>query len=265
MIERGGFEKCVNTVQCSLFLSVFLILLWAQTVVPSTIRSEWRHDMHLSIEKIATMHGMDLRRGTQGVPMMLTVICGIFLFTVMTEEETIDKTAIFVVGSVGLLAALGSFFAEALISFRVHNRMLIFSESGQIEETTAKEEIIVEECSWIFVIPPFIATSTTSILCALGKWELGMILIPTGIYSSVLSVFAKPKRTDVGYRIFHFLHLISASAINFFGAIYQFKRGNNLTAGASLLFGYLLTCLLIKCLLYFRQIAAELPERELSG
>ncbi|GMH86571.1 hypothetical protein TL16_g10591 [Triparma laevis f. inornata] len=144
MFEEGIMSECSSTSSCSTMISVYLLLWWFTRIVQGSVRSEWRKDLNLSTEKIARMRGISLRRGLAGFLTLVTGVCGIFLFSMMSDDE-MDRTTISVVSLTGLVASLGVAVSEVYSSLKAQRRRNGLSESGQIVERATELEEPVEE------------------------------------------------------------------------------------------------------------------------
>ena len=113
-------------------------------LVQESVRSEWRKDLNLSIEKIATLEGMPFRYGVQGFLMLVTGVCGIFLFSMMSAKR-MDETAIYVVGYTGLAAISLSAMSEVYSSLKAQKQRLLDVESGEVRDSAPEEDKLVEE------------------------------------------------------------------------------------------------------------------------
>ena len=153
MFEKGSFENCSGTSHCSTMISMYLLVWWLTKLVQGSVRSEWRKDLNLSMEKIARMKDISLRRGLAGFLTLVTGVCAIFLFSMMSADE-MDETTINVVGLTGVAAAVGVFISEAYSSLKAQNQRLSQSASGQdVEQATELEEpveeVSVEEFNYV--------------------------------------------------------------------------------------------------------------------
>ena len=146
MFEEGSVAECSNTSYCSALISAYLLCWFLQKLVQGSVRSEWRKDLNLSIEKIARMRDISLRRGAAGFLTLLTGVCGIFLFSMMSAEDT-DDTTISVIGLTGLVASLGAVISEIYSSVKAQERRMELTESGEVEERMTEPEEPVEEVS----------------------------------------------------------------------------------------------------------------------
>ena len=109
------------------------------------MRSEWRKDLNLSIEKIATLEGMSFRRGVQGFLMLVTGVCGIFLFSMMSAKQMDEATIINVVGYIGVASIFFSTISEIYSSLKAQKQRLLDVESGEIRVSAPDEDKLVEE------------------------------------------------------------------------------------------------------------------------
>ncbi|GMH51905.1 hypothetical protein TrST_g8216 [Triparma strigata] len=96
-------------------ISVYLLGWWITQLERGSVRSEWRQDLNLSIEKIAKMRGISLRRRVAGFLTLVTGVCGIFLFSTMSTDEP-NYTTIVVVGITGGAAVIGVVISEVYSS-----------------------------------------------------------------------------------------------------------------------------------------------------
>ncbi|GMI07293.1 hypothetical protein TrLO_g6104 [Triparma laevis f. longispina] len=109
--EEGVLATCANVSWCSSMLSTYAILWWSVGLVQGSVKRRWRHDLNLSIDKIARMKDISLRRGVGGFLTTVTGLCGIFLFSMISADE-MDDTTITVVGAIGGVAILGVVISE---------------------------------------------------------------------------------------------------------------------------------------------------------
>lgn len=121
MFERGTLENpiesCATTTVCSTFVSGYLLFWQFTKASHGCVTSEWRKGLFPPIEKVATMADISARRWLQGVLAFITAVCGIFLFSVMSADDT-DHQLIttYIIGGLGLGASVAIFFLEAHFS-----------------------------------------------------------------------------------------------------------------------------------------------------
>lgn len=223
--EEGGLATCANVSWCSSMLSTFAILWWFVGSVQGSVKREWRHDLNLSIDKIARMNDISLRRGVGGFLTTVTGLCGIFLFSMISADE-MDDTTITVVGFLGGAAILGVVISEIYSSLLRQKRMHTLSQSQSklgIKKAAgdAEDEGLVEECSWMFVGVSFLLTSMWTVAMVLHGitlemryWLIGSIVLPISFVSFVIALMAKPKREDVGYTLFLIFHFILFAVVS---------------------------------------------------
>jgi len=271
MFEKGSLGKCVEVSHCSTFISVYLIIWWGTKLVQASVRSEWRKELNLSIENIARMRDISFRRAAQGFLTMVTGICGIFLFSMMSADE-MDKTTTVVVGGVGLTASFGVVISEIHTSLKAQNRRLELSESGEILNITVNNEEPVKECSWVFVGLSFLSTSTYSAFC--GCYAVSMdekymfmayLILPIIALSFMMAVMYKPKRTDAGYKRFLHFHFFSGPIFSEIGSIVGLLRAGWISNGLFAMLRIPCYYLIFWLGLKLRKLAAELPPQELSN
>jgi hypothetical protein len=109
------------------------------------VRSEWRKDLNLSIEKIATLEGMSFRRGVQGFLMLVTGFCGIFLFSMMSAKQMDETSIIHVAGYTGFAAIFLSTISEIYSSLKAQKQRLLDVQSGEVRVSAPEEDKLVEE------------------------------------------------------------------------------------------------------------------------
>ena len=84
-IERG-LEMCTTNTWCASYISVMLIITWSPELVHGSIKSEWRNELSISMEKIARMK-ISWRQAAEGLLLALMAGCGAFLFALMSAKE----------------------------------------------------------------------------------------------------------------------------------------------------------------------------------
>jgi len=270
MFEKGSVAESYNTSWCSMMISVYLIFWWMTKLVQGSVRSEWRKDLNLSMEKIARMRDISLRRGVEGILTLVTGVCGIFLFSMMSADE-MDWTTFSVVGLTGLVASFGVAISEIYSSLKAQSRRSGLSESGQIVERATELEEPVEECSWVFVGVGFLITSMYTVLCVCygvtleeKYWLLGYVILANAGLSFVMTMFYKPKRTDTGYKLFLYFHFFSFAIVGETGNAVGCFRMGLIYNGLLVLLRIPLWCLAFWLGLKLRSSAGKLPPQELS-
>ena len=115
-------------------------------MVQRSVRSEWQNDLNLSIEKIARMKDISIRRGAQGILTVVTLVCGMFLFSVLSAD-VMEETTITIVGATGYIASLGVFISELYANLKAQKRIIEKAKSSQFEreQAAAQEEPVEEE------------------------------------------------------------------------------------------------------------------------
>ncbi|GMH98819.1 hypothetical protein TrST_g13130 [Triparma strigata] len=272
IFEEGSVAECSNTSWCSATISTYLLGWWFTKIVQGSVRSEWRKDLNLSIEKIARMRDISLRRGFAGSLTLVTGVCGIFLFSMMSADDLDDTTTIIPVGLTGAIAATGVFISETSSSLKEQRRRIELSESGQIAERATEVKEPVEECSWVFEGVSFLFTFTLTVLTSCygvtledKYWLMAHLILPIVLLSFVMAVMYKPKRTDACYERFLYFHFFTFAVVSDVGvAIGNFRSG--LTSKGFLTIARInLWCLAFWLGLKLRASAAKLPPQELSN
>ncbi|GMH84385.1 hypothetical protein TL16_g09908 [Triparma laevis f. inornata] len=111
MFEKENLAKCYDTSFCAMFISIHLLLWSLANIVQGSVRSEWQKELNLSMEKIARMSDISFRSGAEGFLTLVTGVCAIFLFSMMSADE-MDDTTVVVVGYTGLIAGFGFVIPE---------------------------------------------------------------------------------------------------------------------------------------------------------
>ena len=128
-----------------MMISVYFLLWWGMQLVHESVRSEWRKDLNLSLEKIATLRGMSFRLGVQGFLMLVTGVCGIFLFSMMSAKRMDKTTIINVIGYIGGASIFLSTISEVYFSLKAQKQRLLDVESGEVRVSAPEEDKLVEE------------------------------------------------------------------------------------------------------------------------
>ncbi|GMI09881.1 hypothetical protein TrVE_jg13446 [Triparma verrucosa] len=272
MFEKGlEAEICSDTSFCSTVISIYLLLWWSTKLVQGSVRSEWRKDLNLSMEKIARMRDISLRRGVAGFLTLVTGVCAIFLFSMMSADE-LDETTITVVGLTGFVASVGVVVSEIFSILKAQRRRMIeLSESGQIVEQATELEEPVEECSWVFVGVSFLLSSAFAALKVCygvtledKHWLMADVILPIVALSLVMAMFYKPKRTDVGYKRFLYFHFFTFAIVSEVGTAIGDFRLDLIFNGFFAIFRALIYFCILLFTLKLRASAAKLPSQELS-
>ncbi|GMH63274.1 hypothetical protein TL16_g03669 [Triparma laevis f. inornata] len=279
IFESGGLEKCDDNAWCSTLISVFLLNWWIMNIVQDSVRREWRVDVSVSVEKVATMRGFGLRRGLQGVLTVFVIICGIFLFAMMSVEKndnaetvaTKHQSVVHIVGAVGLGASMTSAIFEANSSWYAQKKKFQSESSTGTLMISDSGNFLVNECSWFYTFLSFLFTTTTTVLRVLYTFvgieyfnTVGNSILPISATSFLLALFTKPKRDDklyMGILYFHFFTFL------IFGEL--ILSAGNLAAGYETegIFTLLripVWCYVFKKGLKLRESAGRLPPEELS-
>ena len=214
--EEGGLEKCEQSSWCAMCISIYLLIWFLKKIADGGVKSEWKKSLVLSIEKITTMRDISLRRGVAGFLTLVTGVCAIFLFSMMSANEKDEMT--YIVGLIGQGASFGVIISEIYSSLKAQERRIELSESGALEEQqqALEPEEPVEECSWIFSGISFLLTSVYSALPVLfgvtmeNQYKvMSTVVLPISVISWLLSFVSKPKRTDTFYKCFLYFHHFS--------------------------------------------------------
>ena len=110
-------------------------------MVHGSVKRKWANDLNISIEKIAMLRDVSLRRGTQGFLTLVAGVCGIFLFSTM-EAKNHDENSIIIVAFIGLGALLVSLLSETFTMLKAQRQ-----KEGQVkdrEQTKALATIMIE-------------------------------------------------------------------------------------------------------------------------
>ena len=107
MFENRSITLCGSTATCSTYISVYIIAWWLQKVALGSVKGELRRELHISLEKIATMD-VTASEAFQGSLVGVTAACGGLLFALMgasSQGHETSGTFVKIVGSVGAAAA----------------------------------------------------------------------------------------------------------------------------------------------------------------
>ena len=267
MYEKGDVTECDETSFCSTLISLYLICWWLTKLVQGSVRLAWQKELNLSIEKVAKMQDISLRRGVSGFCTLLTGVCGIFLFSMMSAEE-MDNVMLTIIGVVGFLSCLGIVISKIYSSLRAQELMrALSSESGERDERNAETDEVdepVEECSWVFVSVSFLLASVFSLLCVCYSvtlknkyWIMAYIIYPIVSLSFVMAMVLKPKRRDPAYMRFLYFHFVTFALVSeISGAVGNFRSGSTF-GGLFNLFRCFLYCVAFCLGLRLRESAAK--------
>ena len=275
MFERGKVNKCTKDSLCSMFISVFFLFWWLTQLVQASVKSEWRKDLNLSIQMVARMRGISMRRAVQGLLSLATGVCGIFLFSMMSAPQTSDvKALVNLVGMFGVVASLGVVLSEIFSSLKAQRRQVVLSESAESDiesESTNESEHLVKGVSWVFVsISFFFASVYTGLYVCYAVmledrwWQMAFLILPISFTLTVMAFFFKPKRTDALYMRFLFAHFLMFAIGSEVCNIVANARLGLIVLVAFVLVRICGWCYGAKLVMKLRESAAKLPPRELS-
>ncbi|GMH56867.1 hypothetical protein TrST_g14080 [Triparma strigata] len=199
---------------------MFLICFWALKVIQTSVRKEWQKDLNLSVEKIATMTEISSRRALAGVLTIVTGVCAMFLFSMTEVDSDVDSALLSrlkyicsITGFLGIFASIVIVISKIISSLKAQRRI---SESGSGvlgQRESASEEILVEECSGLFLLLSFLFALAFAGLYVIHAitliddfWLVANIMMPLAGTSFVLCFGMKPRRTDNAYMRFLYVH-----------------------------------------------------------
>lgn len=223
--EKQSLADCSASTLSSICISLYLLAWWLTKLVHGSVKSEWRKELNLSIEKITKLD-ISARRVAAGVLVLVAGVCGIFLFSMMSADmgnDEKDGPAVNVIfGYIGGVTSLGEFFFVLYSSLKAQKKLRI--ESSENERVTEQKKPAAE-CSWVFVGISFLLTSTYSTLwifygvTADNRCEL-ISFIVTSICGNVcvMAFFSKPKRNGVKYKWFLIFHGIPFAFVSEVGS-----------------------------------------------
>ena len=87
-----------------------LIINWFLKLVQGSIKSEWRRELSISMEKIARMK-ISWRQAAEGLLLAVMAGCGAFLFALMSAKEP-DKVLVKALGLMGVAAGVACAVSE---------------------------------------------------------------------------------------------------------------------------------------------------------
>ena len=223
-----------------------------------------------SSQQIATLTGISVRRKIQGLLTVIYVLCGIFLFSMMSSGE-LDKNTITRVGFLGVLSSVGAVISECYTSTRAQETKIESDGTSENDDDDDEEEMLVKEVSWLFVGICFSTSISFTILWLLygvtlesKYWLLGDTALPLASTSFFIAFAMKPGRTDALYMRFIWFHFISFAILGeIFAAIGHFRL-RFIGVGVFALARIPLWCSLFRQLLKLRASAAKLKVKELN-
>lgn len=125
--------------------------------VHTSIKTEWRKELALSMDKVAKMQ-ISWRRSAQGAGLGLVGACGAFLFALMTAEEP-DKDLALAVGLTGCAAGVTCIISEI---YTVTKRRRLQSQLNSYLSDSLDN--LVSSCSWWYVAISFFSTTYSTSL-----------------------------------------------------------------------------------------------------
>ncbi|GMH66283.1 hypothetical protein TrLO_g3237 [Triparma laevis f. longispina] len=227
VVEEGTFEQCEDVSLCSTAISSFFLFYWLIQIVQGSVESVWKKEVTLTIEKIVSLKKVSFRRGVEGIMTLVTVLCAMFLFSMMSMTER-DITTIYIVGSVGIGASILSFISEShtvLKAQRLKADELAKVDWKQqyINRKQATEEDPIDHCSKMYIALTFLLTSAASTLYALfgvtlkdRYWSMAHLIMPTAATAYGLALVMKPKSKNVWYKRFLYFHFMT-TIVSVFG------------------------------------------------
>ena len=203
-IERGT-ETCTTNTSCASFISLMLIINWVLKLVHGSIKSEWRRELSISMEKIARMK-ISWRQAAEGLLLAVMAGCGAFLFALMSAKEP-DWSLVASLGLIGLVAGVACIVSEIYTVTKEHRRRR--EGQSQVEQPgTVPRDELVEACSWWYVAACFAVTTIYTILYTIfaitladWSWRAANLLAPIAGTCWVLAVFLRPKDEGAGLKI----------------------------------------------------------------
>lgn len=170
-----------------------------------------------------------------------------------------------------LLPSVLSDVQEAIDEFRRVESCVKMSADTESPKLHDEVEIMVDECSWVYLLVNLLLTSVYSIIWVCYAVTLkdmfesiGDFVAPPIITYFILTLAMKPKRTDVGYKRFIDFHFISFVIVaELAAAVGNFRKGL-IFHGCFSIFRILPESFLFKQCSAVRKAAAKLPPKELS-
>ncbi|GMH91759.1 hypothetical protein TL16_g12148, partial [Triparma laevis f. inornata] len=100
--EEGSLSECAVTATCSTWISIYLLFGWLAFIIDGSVPELDKSTFFLTIEKIAKIQGMGIRKRkiVQGALAFFNILCGLFLFSLMSIVSNNEDltTIVFVVG-----------------------------------------------------------------------------------------------------------------------------------------------------------------------
>ena len=93
-------KACYNTSLSSVYISSFLIAWWMMKVVQASVRSKWRADLTVTIEKLAKMIVTKRQIIEMGLSQLI-ITGGMILFAAMGMRAGVDEKGVNIIGLLG--------------------------------------------------------------------------------------------------------------------------------------------------------------------
>ena len=138
-IERG-MGSCTNNTRCASAISVMLIIMRILKLVQGSIKSEWRRELSISMEKIARMR-ISWRQAAQGLLLAVMAGCGAFLFALMSAKEP-DYGLVTALGLMGLVAGVACIVSEIYTVTKELRRRRGGQSQAEQPGTVTREELV---------------------------------------------------------------------------------------------------------------------------
>eukprot|EP00519_Triparma_laevis_P013418 CAMPEP_0182490718 /NCGR_PEP_ID=MMETSP1321-20130603/474_1 /TAXON_ID=91990 /ORGANISM="Bolidomonas sp., Strain RCC1657" /LENGTH=1006 /DNA_ID=CAMNT_0024692943 /DNA_START=67 /DNA_END=3084 /DNA_ORIENTATION=- len=265
--ERGSIGRCSNTSSIATFITLFLLLTWFISIMHSSLRKEWRKELTLTNEQLASVSGIPYLLLAQGFLTLIIKTCHLFFLSTITAYYSYETTlAVFAL--LGISASILSVILTAYSINRTkkHNE----SECERVEEEL--DDLAINEFSWWYNAISFALTSTHSILRVAYAFNLiqiyGLladIILPYSALSFTLSLLTKPKRRDAAYMRFLIFQLITFVLPEMISSVMSNLRMGEVFSGVCYaVVGMPLWYFSFKHMLRIREASASLPPKELS-
>ena len=267
VLERG-MGSCTNNTECATWISVMLIFAWGLKLGQGSIKSEWRKQLSISMEKVSRMK-ISWRQAAVGLLLAVMAGCGAFLFA-LTSAKEIDGSLVLALGLIGLLAGAACFVSEIYAMTKERTRRRRGQSQLEQPDNVSREEL-VENCSWWYVAVSLVITTTYTVLwityaITLADWtcQVATLLLPIADTCMILAVMLKPKDDGAGLKILHIQFFFFALGRDVAKAVGRF-RGIDTTEGWYALVRIPFWLGAYWLFLKLRRKAAQLPPAKLSS
>ena len=238
-VIESDIESCIINTSCASYICGMLILVWGLKLVQGSIKSEWRKELSISMEKVARMT-ISWGQAAEGLLLALMAGCGAFLFALMDAKGP-GKDLVTGLGLVGGVAGVACIVSQIYMVTKERKRLLR-RWKGRLEQPgTAPREELVECCSWWYVAACVVGSTSFTIVqvvsaITLADWSLraGFLLLAIAGMCMGLGGFLRPTDQGAGLKILHLQFFFFAIGSELAKATGRFRQGVGFEGWASL-------------------------------